>query len=93
MSARVIPPPYSAMDGAYEPWAYLRMPNMPKRLKTYSPQACANGDSGSLAIRPGALAAEAVTRMQGTITNLFVVENGRPIGILHLHDCLRAGVV
>ncbi len=44
-------------------------------------------------IRPGALAAEAVTRMQGTITNLFVVENGRPIGILHLHDCLRAGVV
>ena len=31
--------------------------------------------------------------MQGTITNLFVVENGRPIGILHLHDCLRAGVV
>ena len=46
------------------------------------------------AIRPGALAAEAVTHMQANkITNLFVVENGRPMGILHLHDCLRAGVV
>ncbi len=45
-------------------------------------------------IRPGALAAEAVTHMQASkITNLFVVENGRPIGIVHLHDCLRAGVV
>jgi len=45
-------------------------------------------------IRPGALAAEAVTQMQANkITNLFVVENGRPMGILHLHDCLRAGVV
>ena len=45
-------------------------------------------------IRPGALAAEAVTHMQANkITNLFVVENGRPMGILHLHDCLRAGVV
>ncbi|MFQ5955005.1 MAG: SIS domain-containing protein [Kiloniellales bacterium] len=45
-------------------------------------------------IRPGALAAEAVTHMHSNkITNLFVVENGRPIGILHLHDCLRAGVV
>ena len=27
-----------------------------------------------------------------TITNLFVVEDGRPVGILHIHDCLRAGV-
>jgi arabinose-5-phosphate isomerase len=45
-------------------------------------------------IRPGALAAEAVKEMQGNkITNLFVVEDDRPIGILHLHDCLRAGVV
>jgi CBS domain-containing protein len=23
---------------------------------------------------------------------LFVVEEGRPVGILHLHDVLRAGV-
>jgi arabinose-5-phosphate isomerase len=26
------------------------------------------------------------------ITALFVVENGRPVGILHIHDLLRAGV-
>jgi arabinose-5-phosphate isomerase len=45
-------------------------------------------------IRPGALAVEAVKEMQGNkITNLFVVEDDHPIGILHLHDCLRAGVV
>jgi len=27
------------------------------------------------------------------ITSLFVVEDGRPVGILHLHDLLRAGVL
>jgi arabinose-5-phosphate isomerase len=26
------------------------------------------------------------------ITALFVVENGRPVGIIHIHDLLRAGV-
>jgi arabinose-5-phosphate isomerase len=25
-------------------------------------------------------------------TNMFVVEDDRPVGILHIHDCLRAGV-
>jgi arabinose-5-phosphate isomerase len=47
-------------------------------------------------IRPGALAAEALAVMNGTpprITCLFVVENERPVGIIHVHDCLRAGVV
>ena len=40
-----------------------------------------------------ALASEAVGLMNSnTITNLFVVEDGRPVGILHIHDCLRAGV-
>ena len=40
-----------------------------------------------------ALASEAVGVMNSnTITNLFVVEDGRPVGILHIHDCLRAGV-
>jgi arabinose-5-phosphate isomerase len=44
-------------------------------------------------IRPAALAAEAVGFMsQRQITTLFVVESDRPIGILHIHDCLRAGV-
>jgi arabinose-5-phosphate isomerase len=48
-------------------------------------------------IRPQALAAEALGIMNGVrnerpITSLFVVEDARPVGILHIHDCLRAGV-
>jgi arabinose-5-phosphate isomerase len=41
-----------------------------------------------------ALAAEALGLMNRTaITALFVVDaGGRPIGFLHMHDCLRAGV-
>ena len=27
-----------------------------------------------------------------SITALFVVEAGRPVGIIHIHDLLRAGV-
>jgi arabinose-5-phosphate isomerase len=41
-----------------------------------------------------ALAAEAVAVMERhAITSLFVLEDGRPIGLIHLHDLLRAGVV
>ncbi len=44
-------------------------------------------------IQPGALASEAVHVMNAIkITTLFVVEDGRPVGILHIHDCLRAGI-
>jgi arabinose-5-phosphate isomerase len=45
-------------------------------------------------IRPQALAAEALGRMNAlAITSLFAVdEQKRPLGILHIHDCLRAGV-
>ena len=45
-------------------------------------------------IRPGALAAEALGTMNDrSITSLFVTdEGGRPVGIVHIHDCLRAGV-
>ena len=40
-----------------------------------------------------ALASEAVRTMNAhSVTNLFVVDGGPPIGILHIHDCLRAGV-
>lgn len=46
------------------------------------------------AITPDTLAAEAVALMSGRITALFVLdENDAPVGLLHLHDCLRAGVV
>jgi arabinose-5-phosphate isomerase len=46
-------------------------------------------------IPPQALAGEALAAMNmGTrrITALFVVEDDRPIGIVHMHDLLRAGV-
>jgi arabinose-5-phosphate isomerase len=49
-------------------------------------------------IRPKALAAEALNLMNNRgidnlgIGCLFVVEQGRPVGILNIHDCLRAGV-
>lgn len=44
--------------------------------------------------QPNALAAEALLIMNThAITSLFVVDpDGRPVGILHLHDCLRAGI-
>jgi len=44
-------------------------------------------------IRPRSLAAEALGLMNSCkITALFAVEDGAPVGILHMHDCLRAGV-
>lgn len=44
-------------------------------------------------IRLGALASEALGTMNdNTITALFVVDSGAPVGILHIHDCLRAGI-
>jgi arabinose-5-phosphate isomerase len=44
-------------------------------------------------IAPDTLAAEALALMQGRITVLFVVEDQRPVGVLHIHDLLRSGVV
>jgi arabinose-5-phosphate isomerase len=46
---------------------------------------------------PDALAAEALAFMNDSkITRLFVLEAGdtaqKPVGILHIHDCLRAGL-
>jgi arabinose-5-phosphate isomerase len=44
-------------------------------------------------IRRGALAAEALGIMNASaITCLFVQEGETPVGILHIQDCLRAGV-
>ncbi len=45
-------------------------------------------------ITPDMLAVEAVKVMNNTgrgITNLFVLENEKPVGIIHIHDCLRIG--
>ena len=44
-------------------------------------------------IEPGAMAAEALEKMQAlAITSLFVLEKGQIQGVIHIHDCLRAGV-
>ena len=49
--------------------------------------------AGPKTIRPTALASEAVQVMNDAeITNLFVAENNKVAGVIHIHDCLRAGV-
>jgi arabinose-5-phosphate isomerase len=45
------------------------------------------------AVAPDMLASAALELLNASrITALFVVERGRPVGILHVHDLLRAGV-
>ena len=39
------------------------------------------------------LAVDAVNFMNtNKVTNLFIVDGKKPIGFLHIHDCLRAGI-
>lgn len=43
---------------------------------------------------PSMLASEAVKLLnERKITSLFVVEDGRPVGLVHIHDFLKAGVI
>ena len=45
-------------------------------------------------VSPDILAAEALNIMNNTgrgITQLFAVQDGKPVGIIHIHDCLRIG--
>ena len=45
-------------------------------------------------ISPEAMATEAVKIMHDKkITNLFAVVNGKPVGVIHIHDCLDKGIV
>jgi arabinose-5-phosphate isomerase len=45
-------------------------------------------------VSPELLASAALEVINSSsITALFVVEDGRPVGIIHIHDLLRAGVV
>tara|TARA_R110000787_G_scaffold10415_4_gene35337 strand:+ start:16001 stop:16996 length:996 start_codon:yes stop_codon:yes gene_type:complete len=49
--------------------------------------------SGAKTLHPDTLASEAVHFMnENKITNVFVVADKRAVGVLHIHDCLRAGV-
>jgi arabinose-5-phosphate isomerase len=46
------------------------------------------------AVSPGTLASAALELLNASrITALFVVDKGKPVGIVHVHDFLRAGVV
>ncbi|MDB5492827.1 MAG: sugar isomerase, KpsF/GutQ [Phenylobacterium sp.] len=48
------------------------------------------------AVPPDMLASEALALMSDpppSVTVLFVVDDGKPVGILHVHDILRAGVM
>jgi arabinose-5-phosphate isomerase len=48
---------------------------------------------GPVTVRPDQLTSEALELLNSSsITAVMVVEAGRPIGIVHLHDLLRAGV-
>ena len=45
-------------------------------------------------VSPDLLASAALEMLNASkITTLFVVEDGRPVGIIHVHDLLRVGVV
>ncbi len=47
-----------------------------------------------LTVPPSLLASEALKRMNDSrVTVLFVVDAAKPVGIVHVHDLLRAGVV
>ena len=48
---------------------------------------------GCITVQPSQIASEALAVMnERKITSLFCVEDGKPAGIVHIHDCLRAGV-
>jgi arabinose-5-phosphate isomerase len=45
-------------------------------------------------IKPGAMASSALEMLNASrITALFVVDRNKPVGIIHVHDLLRTGVV
>ena len=47
---------------------------------------------GPKTVHPGALSASILELLNSSsITTVFVVEAGRPVGIVHMHDLLRAG--
>ena len=44
-------------------------------------------------VKPNQLAAEALALMtEKKITQLFVLDGAVPVGVIHIHDCLRAGL-
>lgn len=57
-------------------------------------KACEVMTENPKVVSSGAFAQEVTKFMnEHKITNLFVSEDGTPSGIIHIHDCLRAGLV
>ncbi len=55
---------------------------------------CAVMSRHPITIEPHVLLEESLYKMAGSITALFVVdENVKPLGIIHIHDLLRLGIV
>lgn len=51
--------------------------------------------TGPRMVRPDILLSDVLRIMTSKtqkVTSVFVIENERPIGIIHIHDCLRAGL-
>ncbi|EBV2050538.1 D-arabinose 5-phosphate isomerase, partial [Salmonella enterica subsp. enterica serovar Java] len=49
---------------------------------------------GGIRVRPGILAVDALNLMQSRhITSVLVADGDQLLGVLHMHDLLRAGVV
>jgi len=46
---------------------------------------------GPKVVRPDQLLSESLGMLNSKVTALFVVESGKPVGIVHVHDLLRAG--
>jgi arabinose-5-phosphate isomerase len=61
------------------------------QVMTRSPQVAAPHDLAALLLR--LMNEREVGGRRRPITQLFVVQDGRPVGLIHLHDLLRAGVV
>ena len=62
--------------------------------KLLSAKVSAIMTKGGVRANPDQLASEAVAVMnENKITTLFVIAKDLPVGILHIHDCLRAGVI
>jgi arabinose-5-phosphate isomerase len=76
------------IDGLLDRTAGEVMTPGPK--KTVPPDMLA---SEALAIMTEGGAADAGETAVPRVTVLFVVEAGKPVGILHVHDLLRAGVM
>jgi arabinose-5-phosphate isomerase len=71
-----------------------------KRILIRHPEPWGLSAAEVMSTRPSTIAKDALVaaavrameeRPEGPVTALIVVEDRRPIGVLHLHDCLRAG--